>query len=706
MDRMDRIIDTVRKAAQGDYSVRIDMANHDPETQSLAVAINDLLASIHDRQSGEALRTSEKFLNTIIDRSPYPMWISDERGTLIRLNQALRDLLKITDEQVVGKYNIFQDNMVVEQGFLPLVLEVYQEGHRVSFIIRWNSKELQNPPIPVDKLSILIVTVSPVTNSEGRVTNAIIQHIDITERVLAEEALRKSEERLSLAQMAGAIGMFDWDIANNQVECNDLHYRLFGLNPADRNPFSLEDWLRCVHPDDRDRTREEVRVTLEEKQPYETEYRIMWPDGSVHWISSKAIVFYDGKKKPCRMIGAVTDITPRKQAEDEKIKLESQLRQAQKMESIGRLAGGVAHDFNNMLCVILGYTELLKTKWPADHAFLDDLSIIEKAAIHARDITHQLLAFSRKQIIQPKPIQLNQLITDTIKTLPRLIGEDIDLRFYPGKNLWKINFDPTQIDQILINLSVNSRDAMPNGGNLTIETSNIEIDEFFCRNHVESTIGQFVRLTVSDTGIGMNAETLSHIYEPFFTTKEFGKGTGLGLATVYGIVKQNGGFINVYSESGQGTVFHVYLPRMKDEDNAPKIEETAPARTGSENVLLVEDNDLVRSMASKMLESLGYTVYASENPMKALAFCETSHSPIDLLITDVIMPDMSGVELHNKIATLQPTIKVLFISGYTANVIAHRGVLDEGVHYLPKPFNRNELAQKVKEALSGTESKR
>lgn len=704
MNRMDLLLDAVVQAAQGDYSVRMDATDCEPEYQPLAMAINNLLETIKNRQTGNALKTSETFLNTIIERSPFPMWISDERGSLIRCNQALRDLLRITDDDVVGKYNIFHDNMVVDQGFLPLVQKVYEEGLRVNFVIRWNSKELQDPPIPVDKLSILDVTISPIVNAEGRVTNAVIQHIDITERVLAEEALRKSEERLSLAQRAGGIGLYDWDVVNDRVECNDLFFLVVGLYDKLRNPFSSEDWLQYIHPDDRVRFEEEVRLTLEEKQPYDTEFRLVLPGGSIHWISSKANVFYDEKNQPLRMIGAVADITPRKQAEEENRKLESHLRQAQKMESVGRLAGGVAHDFNNMLCVILGYTELLKVKWAADRAFLNEINIIEKAATHARDITRQLLAFSRKQIIIPKPIQMNDAIADVIKTLPRLIGEDIDLRFYPENPLWKINFDLTQFNQILLNLAVNARDAMPDGGKLTIETANIEIDEFYCRNRVEAAVGQYVCLTLADTGVGMDRETLTHIFEPFFTTKEFGKGTGLGLATVYGIVKQNGGFINVYSEPGCGASFKVYIPRAEDREDAQEMEELAPPQSSSGIVLLVEDNDLVRKMTYDMLVSLGYTALAAESPSQALALCESFPSTIDLLLTDVVMPEMNGVQLRDKILTLRPGVKVLFMSGYTSNVIVKRGVLEEGVNFLPKPFSRSDLAEKIRQAIGETNS--
>ncbi|MBN2352845.1 MAG: response regulator [Spirochaetales bacterium] len=388
-----------------------------------------------------------------------------------------------------------------------------------------------------------------------------------------------------------------------------------------------------------------------------------------------------------------------KNGQEEKANLEQKLFQAQKMESIGRLAGGVAHDFNNMLNVILGYAELIRLDAPPRDQLLLHIGEIERAAGQARDVTRQLLAFSRKQIISPVSLDVNDLIGKNGETLARLIGEDIDLRFFPGADLWRVKLDPSQLNQIVFNLAINARDAMPDGGKLTIETANASLDETYCRDHPGYNPGDYVRLTVSDNGIGMDRETISHLFEPFFTTKEVGKGTGLGLATVYGIVKQNGGFINVYSEPGQGTSLHIYF--LKDSGAAPATAkpEAKMMPAGEGVIILVEDDEMVRSITAIELEKLGYQVLPLKSPEDALSAFRQRKPAFKLLITDVIMPGMNGIELKTQIAALQPGIKVLFMSGYTANTIVHHGVLDKKLHFLQKPFTLEELARKVREAI-------
>jgi CheY-like chemotaxis protein len=330
---------------------------------------------------------------------------------------------------------------------------------------------------------------------------------------------------------------------------------------------------------------------------------------------------------------------------------------------------------------------------------LKDVLAIEKAAGHSRDITRQLLAFSRKQIIEPRLMNLNDQIEASQHTLSRLIGEDIDLCFYPEKDLQRINFDPAQIDQILVNLVVNARDAMPDGGRLTIETANIRLDRVYCLKHLGFKPGNYVLLAVSDDGVGMDKELQSHLFEPFFTTKEVGEGTGLGLATVYGMVKQNGGFINVYSEPGQGTTFKIYIPGASEQERRTERVEDAQVAYGSGKVLLVEDEAMVRVVAKEILDEIGYTVLVADTPQEALFLCENKETHIDLLLTDVVMPGMSGVELKKRIESVRPGIKVLFMSGYTSNVIAKRGVLEKGVHFIQKPFHMKDLARKVREAI-------
>ena len=403
-----------------------------------------------------------------------------------------------------------------------------------------------------------------------------------------------------------------------------------------------------------------------------------------------------------QLIVFVQDISARKQAEAEKNKLEEQLHQAQKMESIGRLAGGVAHDFNNMLTVIIGYAQLGLMQLDPSHPLCTSLNEISKTAERSADLTRQLLAFARKQTVSPKVLNLNNTMLDMFKMLQRLIGEDIHLAWRPAPELWQVKMDPSQIDQILANLCVNARDAIEGTGRITIEAENRTVDAEYCSANPEGTPGEYVRLTVSDDGSGMTKEMLTHIFEPFYTTKELGKGTGLGLATVYGIVKQNNGFINIYSELGQGTTFSIYLPRHADTGSRIQTEAGPMSIVrGQETILLVEDEPAILNITATILEKQGYTVLKAETPGKALELARNNIGEIHMLMTDVIMPEMNGRDLAKNIQTLYPHIKRLFMSGYTADVIAHHGVLDEGVHFIQKPFSLPNIAATVREVLDG-----
>ncbi len=391
----------------------------------------------------------------------------------------------------------------------------------------------------------------------------------------------------------------------------------------------------------------------------------------------------------------VEDITERKL-------LEAQLRQAQKMEAVGRLAGGIAHDFNNLLTAILGSADLLLETLSSDAAEREDLDEIRKAAKRAADLTRQLLAFSRQQVLAPQVLDVNTLLTNLEKLLRRLIGEHIELRTSLAPKVGAVRADPGQLEQVIVNLAVNSRDAMPQGGQLTIETANAELDEAYAAAHFPAKPGSYVLLAVTDTGTGMDAATKSHIFEPFFTTKEKGKGTGLGLATVYGIVKQSDGYIWVYSEPGHGTSFKIYLPRVADAPGPVRraFEPSASAR-GSEMVLAVEDDEMVRALIRRMLETRGYTVLLASHGDEALRLLERHPGRVDLLMTDVVMPGMSGRDLADRVAELRPGIKVLYLSGYTDDAIVRHGVLEPGIAFLQKPFTADALARKVREVLRG-----
>ena len=396
------------------------------------------------------------------------------------------------------------------------------------------------------------------------------------------------------------------------------------------------------------------------------------------------------------------DITDKMKAERELAQSTEQLRQSQKIEAVGRLAGGIAHDFNNLLTVIIGYCELMTIKIGEENPLWEDVQEINKSADRAAALTRQLLAFSRRQILQPKVLEIDTVVPEMDKMLRRLIGEDINLVTNLGAGAGKVKVDPGQIEQVIVNLVINSRDAMPDGGAITIETATVELDEAYVRTHGGAWPGPHVMLAVSDTGCGMDPETLSMAFDPFFTTKEKGKGTGLGLSTVYGIVKQSGGCLYVYSEPGRGTTMKIYLPRVTGE-TAPKDErpdaEFEDRLHGSETILLVEDEETLRKLASAILEGYGYTVLSAGNGEEALRVVGDSPGIPHLLVTDVIMPKMGGRELSDRMKAIYPGTRVLFMSGYTDNAIVHHGVLKQGVSYLPKPFTPKGLARKVREVL-------
>ncbi|NLV67752.1 MAG: transporter substrate-binding domain-containing protein [Spirochaetes bacterium] len=445
---------------------------------------------------------------------------------------------------------------------------------------------------------------------------------------------------------------------------------------------------------------EDIFRTIMSGGQWKGELKMYSRNREIKEIDLRAYASRDSSGKITALVGIHTDITDRKREEKEREILQVQLTQAQKMDSIGRLAGGVAHDFNNMLSVILNQAEIGLLKTPPEHPVYPRLQEIEKAAKRSANLTRQLLSFARKQAITPEILDLNDAIGKILTMLKRLIGEDIELAWIPCETIWPVKMDPTQIDQILANLCVNSRQAISDTGRIVIETKNVILDIFSSKDNPDLVPGEYVMLALSDNGSGMDAEIRSHLFEPFFTTKDIGKGTGLGLATIYGIVRQNRGLINVYSEPGIGTTFRIYLPRVEGthEENLTVAAEK-PFSKGQETILLVEDEPMIMEIAVSMLEEFGYKVLPAPSPEHALNMAAEYPEKIDLLLTDVIMPGMNGRELSIQILSMRNDLKVLYISGYTANVIVQHGVLDEGVHFIHKPFTMNDLARKVRETL-------
>jgi PAS domain S-box-containing protein len=535
-------------------------------------------------------------------------------------------------------------------------------------------------------------TCVPLRSRKGEIIGVIGTVIDITERKQAEEVLKEATQRLQLAVSSGHLGIWDWDAVNDVLVWNERMYELYGVS---KNTFrmSRETWIKCLHPDDVAMGLEEMRAALNGEKEYDFEFRIVHPDGETKFIKSNAMVMRDEAGKAVRVIGMNMDITERKHTEE-------QLRQAQKMEAVGQLAGGVAHDFNNILTAIYGYCSLLQIKMGDDSPFRSDIDHIYAAAEKAANLTRSLLAFSRKQIMSPKKVNLNEIVMNVAKLLTRIIGEDIQLKAVCKGAPLRVFADSGQIEQILMNLAANARDAMPNGGTLTIETGEEEIDESFIHAYGYGDVGIYVALSVSDTGKGMDNETRKKIFEPFFTTKEVGKGTGLGLSIVYGVIKQHNGYINVYSEPNEGTTFRIYLPQVYEEDaNAEKGPAPEHPRMGSETVLLAEDDETIRELAGSILRQYGYDVILAHDGEDAVEKFKANKEKIAVIVMDMIMPRKSGKEAYEKIRKVRSDVKIIFMSGYSPDLLHDRGIFADGGEVLIKPIHPLELVRKVRAVL-------
>ncbi len=511
----------------------------------------------------------------------------------------------------------------------------------------------------------------------------------------AEEALRVSEARYRALFEASPLPMWVFD---------DESLRFAAVNQAavDHYGYSREEFARMTIADlyaPEDRLELHRHLANAAERPFEQIWRHLKKDGTVIQV---AVIARDLEfaNRPARIVLA-HDVTQRVRTEEALRKTEEQLRQAQKLEAIGSLAGGIAHDFNNLLSVILSYASLLTDGMKPGDPSASDVEEIQRAAQRAAEMTRHLLAFGRKQMLSPRVLDLNQSLAGMEKMLRRLVGESVELSFELAPALGRVMADPSQIEQVVMNLVVNARDAMPDGGTVTLETSNVKLDAAYAEAHVGVSPGVYVMLAVTDTGTGMDRQTMARIFEPFFTTKELGKGTGLGLSTVFGIVKQSGGHIWVYSEVGRGTTFKVYLPLSERAEGS--VPESMPPTSihGTETILLVEDDEQLRALTHRILRRNGYEVIDAQNGGEALMASEQHAGKIHLLLTDVVMPRMSGRHIANRLATLRPDMRVLFMSGYTESAVVQHGVLDPGIAFLPKPITPETLLRKVREVLDG-----
>ncbi|MFI5094337.1 MAG: PAS domain S-box protein [Candidatus Acidiferrales bacterium] len=537
-------------------------------------------------------------------------------------------------------------------------------------------------------------TVIPVEMAITTLANGFIACIghDITLRKQAERARAEAENKYrTLVEQVAAISYIaelglqaEWLYVSPQIEA------ITGYTQEEWLAGS-RDWLRHIPKEDH-ATIEAAEAASLRGERFQAEYRIVRKDGAVIWVSDTAVVVPGSDSHPV-MEGIIVDITERKL-------LENQLQQSRRMEAVGRLAGGIAHDFNNLLTIIKGYAELALQRTGIQPELRADVMQIDNASERASMLIRQLLAFSRRQVLQPKVIDLNAIVLALDKLLARLMGEHIEMVTRCGANVGNVKADPAQVEQVIMNLVVNARDAMPKGGRLTVETFNVDLDSTYARDHVSVKPGAYVMLAVSDTGMGMSPETVAHIFEPFFTTKESGQGTGLGLSTVYGIVKQSGGYIWVYSEPGKGTTFKVYLPRVTElAESKTGAVQPPGAGKGSETILLVEDEEAVRELASRILSAKGYSVVVAKSTQEAEQLATKHAGEIHLLLTDIIMPGTSGRELARRITERHPRTRVLYMSGYTDNVLAQGGVLEAGLSFLQKPFTPGALVQKVRDVL-------
>jgi len=637
-----------------------------------------------------AHKETEEAFKSLVNHAPIGIYIIQE-GKFVLLNPGF--------EKITG----YRVGELINKGYLSIVAPEFQEVVRQKAIRMLNGSHLEPYEYQfINKQRERKWVMETVTPTEYKGKRAILGYfMDIDQRRQIEAALERLHIQHELILNAAGEGILGLDPQKKVTFVNAAAARKLGYEPPNLLGQDIHHLAHHTKPDGTPNPKENcpVYATLQDGESRRVLEDVFWTkDGRAFWVEHVTTPLVENGE----LTGGVNvfrDISERKE-------LEKKLLQAQKMEVVGRLTGGVAHDFNNMLGVILGYTEVALMETAPEHPVHRNLDEVRAAAQRSVDLVRQLLAFARKQVVSPKVINLNEAISAMRKMLQRLIGEDINLAWMPGQDLWNIMIDPTQIDQLLANLMVNARDAIAGVGKVAIETANFVLDKIICTDNPECVPGKYVLLAVSDDGCGMDQETLANIFEPFFTTKDPGKGTGLGLSTVYGIVRQNHGFIKVFSNPGQGTAFKIYLPRFQREAaGAPGKMEEAALRGGAETVLVVEDEEMMLNLGKMLLERLGYKVLVAKAPTEAIRFVREYSGEIDLLIADMVLPEMNGWELAERLKLIKPRVKCLYMSGYSADMIAQRGIMVNDLCFIKKPFSVEELAEKVRQALEQESSK-